>query len=417
MNKQKIIPQLRFPEFLNEGEWVEEFFYNLCVVLKDGDWIEIKDQSSSGVRLVQTGNIGIGEFLKKQQNARYISEETFDLLNCTEIFQGDCLISRLPEPIGRSCIIPVTNERMITSVDCLIVRFDKNKITPYLFILYSQTDYYIKEVNALASGSTRVRISKENLIRLKIPIPKSLSEQQKIADCLSSLDEVIEGEKQRLEQLKRHKKALLQNLFPQQGEKVPKLRFPEFADSGEWEEKTLGEVADFVNEKTQIDHVKINSYISTENILPLYGGITNVTKLPFSGNFTKYQEEDILFSNIRPYLKKVWFSNMKGACSNDVIVIRSKSKIKSNFLSYILMNDSFIGYIMKNAEGVKMPRGDKDSIKKYIITFPLERKEQEKIAHCLSSLDETIQNQTERIKQLKKHKKGLLQNLFPRMRG
>ena len=79
---------------------------DVCTVFTDGDWIESKDQSEKGIRLVQTGNIGEGIYLEKESRAKYIPEDTFKRLKCTEIFPGDILVSRLPEPVGRACIIP-----------------------------------------------------------------------------------------------------------------------------------------------------------------------------------------------------------------------------------------------------------------------------------------------------------------------
>ncbi|WP_419587972.1 restriction endonuclease subunit S, partial [Thiolapillus sp.] len=208
-------PRLRFPEFREAGAWEVKRLGEIVEELQDGNWIESKDQSSVGIRLIQTGNIGVGGFIQKDNNARYISEETFKRLNCTEIFPGDCLVSRLPNPVGRACIIPAIKERMITAVDCAIVRFDKNIVVPYIFILLSQTPAYLSVAESHAFGSTRKRISRENLSKLKISIP-SLPEQQKIAHCLSSLDEVIGLESHKLDALKNLKKGLMQKLFPQE---------------------------------------------------------------------------------------------------------------------------------------------------------------------------------------------------------
>lgn len=205
-------PNLRFPEFHDAGEW-ERYSLRTVAQLLDGDWIESKDQSETGVRLIQTGNIGIGSFISKENNARFISEESFDRLRCTEVFPGDCLISRLPDPAGRSCLVPEIGRRMITAVDCTVVRFDERKIVPYFFISFSQTNQYFSEIQAQASGSTRLRISRENLSNISIPLA-SILEQQKIADCLSSIDELITLETQRLDALKTHKKGLMQQLFP-----------------------------------------------------------------------------------------------------------------------------------------------------------------------------------------------------------
>lgn len=196
-----------------------------------------------------------------------------------------------------------------------------------------------------------------------------------------------------------------------QTKNIPKLRFPQFANEKGWEVKKLGEAATFVNEKTPLKNLSINSYISTENILSDFAGVTSASRLPTSGNFTKYRKGDVLISNIRPYLKKVWFSDKEGAGSNDVFVIRTKSDLQDLFLSFLLKNDNFINYVMVGAKGVKMPRGDKDLISKYPISFP-SKTEQQKIASCLSSLDEVITAESQKLEVLKEHKKGLLQKLL-----
>jgi len=282
--------------------------------------------------------------------------------------------------------------------------------------LYQVLKFNENRIMKLRVGSGLPNIQQKSLRKIKLQYT-TIPEQQKIAACLSSLDEVITAESQKLELLKEHKKGLLQNLFPQEGETVPKLRFPEFKDDGEWEENILKEVASFVNEKTQLENLSINSYISTENLLPDYAGVTIASKLPSSGNFTKYQKGDVLVSNIRPYLKKVWFAEKNGACSNDVIVLRANPLVSDKFLSLLLRNDTFISYIMKSAEGVKMPRGNKDSIREYPIVFPKDKSEQQKIAETLSSLDDLITAQSQKIEALKMHKKGLLQGLFPEIKN
>ena len=195
---------------------------------------------------------------------------------------------------------------------------------------------------------------------------------------------------------------------------IPILRFPKFRDAGEWIEARLGdkEISQFVKDKIKLDRVLLDSYVSTENLLPDYEGVKTATKLPPKGSFTKFKSNDVLISNIRPYLKKVWQANKSGSASNDVIVIRAKDKIVDDFLKHVLKNDVFINYVMKDAKGVKMPRGDISSIKKYPLCFP-HKKEQQKIANCLSSIDELITTKTQKIKALKTHKKGLMQQLFP----
>ncbi|MEF1270051.1 restriction endonuclease subunit S [Vibrio campbellii] len=195
---------------------------------------------------------------------------------------------------------------------------------------------------------------------------------------------------------------------------LPQLRFLEFKDGPEWSQKKLSDpkVAIFVKEKGKVSSLTLDTYISTENILPDYQGVVTASKLPPSGSFTLYKNNDVLISNIRPYLKKVWHADKVGAASNDILVIRAGSDVKSLYLLYLLKNDNFIDYMMSSAKGVKMPRGDIESIRNYPVFVP-EREEQTKIAGCLPSLDDVITTNNKKLDSLKLHKKGLLQKLFP----
>lgn len=194
----------------------------------------------------------------------------------------------------------------------------------------------------------------------------------------------------------------------------PKLRFPEFVNEGEWKLKMLGneDISHFVNKKIGVEKLTVDSYISTENMLPDYTGVKKAVRLPLSGSFTKFLKGDILVSNIRPYLKKVWKADKNGGASNDVIVFRPGSEVTTDYLEFLLKNDAFINYVMKSAKGVKMPRGEKNAMLDYSVCIPA-RAEQQKIASFLSSLDEVITAHTQKLEAFKEHKKGLMQNLFP----
>lgn len=184
----------------------------LCDFINDGDWIESKDQSSEGIRLIQTGNVGVNQFFAKESRARFISESTFKTRNCTEVFDGDLLVSRLPDPIGRVCKVEGICGRAITAVDCTILRF-KNEVTADWFLQFASSRQYLHKIEVLAGGSTRTRISRKELTRLQFMVPSSLQEQKSVVDILSSQDNVIRALEAEMAEWVRKKKALMQLLL------------------------------------------------------------------------------------------------------------------------------------------------------------------------------------------------------------
>ena len=205
---------------------------DICKVFTDGDWIESKDQSDEGIRLVQTGNIGEGKFLEKGDRAKYISEETFDSLKCTEIFPGDILVSRLPEPVGRACIIPEKEERMITAVDCTICRPDENMVLKEYLCYFMQSEaYYIRLMNNV-TGTTRKRISRKNLGNVELDIPDKET-QAVVVKNLDILSRIIDGRKEELDKLDELIKARFVEMF---GDMI--------LNPNGWEQSSLGKVCD-----------------------------------------------------------------------------------------------------------------------------------------------------------------------------
>lgn len=187
MNNMKK-PKIRFKGFTDD--WEQRKLSSLFDKFDDGDWIEAKDQSDSGVRLIQTGNVGITEFIDKPDNKKWISEDTFERLHCEEIFPGDILISRLPEPAGRACIVPDTGTRMITAVDCTIAHSSSENSAEFIVQYLSSSDYF-KWVNTCLAGGTRQRISRRMLSGCDVMIPPTLAEQKCVGVYFSNLDNLI----------------------------------------------------------------------------------------------------------------------------------------------------------------------------------------------------------------------------------
>lgn len=202
-------------------EWASTNLDSVCKLFTDGNWIESKDQSPKGIRLIQTGNVGNGFFKNRVEKARYIDQKTFDRLKCQEIFEGDCLVSRLPDPVGRACLIPNTGERMITAVDCSILRFDIQKIDPHFFSYYSQSKGYLNDVDSFCTGATRRRISRKNLSKIRIPLPP-LHEQRRIIaildEAFAGINESIANTKKNLANARELFDSYLNDVFTKKGE-------------------------------------------------------------------------------------------------------------------------------------------------------------------------------------------------------
>lgn len=152
----------------------------------------------------------------------------------------------------------------------------------------------------------------------------------------------------------------------------------------------LSNICDYVKGRIDVSELDYRTYISTENMLPNKGGITDASSLPTTIQTQAFMTGDVLVSNIRPYFKKIWFADFDGGCSNDVLVFRAKEGVNKRFLYYVLADDTFFDYSMATSKGTKMPRGDKTSIMQYEVpNFSFEN--QEKIAGMLEALDKKIQ--------------------------
>lgn len=228
-------------DYITNQKWPMVELGELAKLFTDGNWIESKDQSKNGIRLIQTGNIGLGEYLDKSGKNRFISEETFKRLSCTEVFANDILVSRLPDPVGRTCMLPKLDTRMITAVDCTIIRFNQEKIIPKYFLYFSKSDRYFNELSRYLTGSSRQRISRSNLAKIKIPLPP-LEVQKEILDQIEVKQQAIE-----------HAKAIIKNLEREReyfGQSLRRLENIELVK--------LGDICNFENGKAHEEYIKEN---------------------------------------------------------------------------------------------------------------------------------------------------------------
>lgn len=319
--------------------------------MTDGNWIESKDQAESGIRLIQTGNIGIGEYKDKDEKARFISLETFHRLKCTEVFPGDVLISRLPDPVGRACQVPDLKCRLITAVDCTILRFNKSEIIPVLFVNYTKSERYYESIKPYLTGTSRSRISRKNLESVTIPIPP-LSIQEEIVAEIDSYQKIIDGARMVVENYK-----------------------PRIEIDPEWEMVELGEVFTKVNESVlplEMGIKEIN-YIGLENISQGSGELEgSISENPKNIKSTKtvFQAGDILYGKLRPNLNKVYYCEITGICSTDIFVLRGTEFVNSKLYSYYFLSHAFNQEVLKSLKGAQLPRVGYEDFSKILIPFP-----------------------------------------------
>ena len=173
----------------------------------------------------------------------------------------------------------------------------------------------------------------------------------------------------------------------------------------------MDDIVNFSTTRVNSSELNEDNYVSTENMLQDYQGIVDAKSVPEDVNVISFSCGDILISNIRPYLKKVWKATYNGGCSSDVFVLKANDNIESDYLHYVIANDKFINFVMSGAKGVKMPRGDKNQMKTYSLSLP-QIQEQKKIGKMLSLLDERIATQNKIIVKLQSLIKGIADKLF-----
>lgn len=175
----------------------------------------------------------------------------------------------------------------------------------------------------------------------------------------------------------------------------------------------LSDICHYVSGKVYVSGLDKSTYISTENMLPNKGGVTEASTLPNIDLTQIYQQHDVLVSNIRPYFKKIWFADQEGGCSNDVLVFRAKEGVDPRFLYYVLADDKFFSHATATSKGTKMPRGDKKSIMEYEVPdFDLDT--QKKIASLLGNIDAKITVNSKINKNLEAQIDSLYTELFIR---
>lgn len=410
---KKLVPELRFPEFKNEGEWEEYKLDDVAEFFK-GKGISKQEVVSNGkVPCIRYGELytTYNEVIDQVKSSTNIPINELFVSKANDIIIPSS--GETKEDISTaSCVL---RDNIALGGDINVLRSKQNGI----FLSYYLNNAKKNEIAKIAQGISIIHLYNEQLRALKVSIP-TLAEQQKIAQCLSSLDELIAATKEKVELQKEHKRGLMQKLFPTKGKTFPELRFPEFNDDGEWKYVPMCRISRKITDKYKSDKtlpVLTNSASSGVVKQQDYFDREIVTK----SNLDNYQildVDDFVYnprtSSIAP-VGPISRNNLtKGIMSPLYTVFRFHDGDKE-FLEHFFNSNSWHDYIKKKANfGARYDRINISTDEFFGLPIPLPSiAEQKKIASVLSFLDNMIEQYIEKVNVLELHKKGLMQKLFP----
>lgn len=415
-----LAPKLRFPEFRNVGDWR---FQPLSDIAEP-----IFERVGTSKCVPMSVTTGVGLLSQEEKFGRIIagnSYKNYIRLQTNDFAYNKSATKEFPQ--GYIARYSGTRDAAVPNSIFTCFRPDAATVIPeYLDHLLHGNHHgrwlrkYIT-VGARAHGA--LSVSDDALMSMPVPLPPvavSRLEQQKIADCLGSLDDLIAAEESKLETLQQHKQGLMQQLFPQPGETVPRLRFAEFLRAGDWKRDQIGNVANITKgkgiAKADIENGGAIPCIRYAELYTHYGEVihevVSSTNVPHK-KLVLSQAEDVII----PASGETKADIAKAACvlaegialGSDLNILRSD--LYGPFFSYLL-NSPLRHKIARVAQGDTVAHLYPKQILQVWLAYP-SRLEQQKIADCLTSLDDQINAQTRKLDTLKQHKQGLLQQIFP----
>ncbi|MGG6265230.1 restriction endonuclease subunit S [Leptolyngbya sp. AN03gr2] len=416
---RKLVPQLRFPEFRDAGEWEEKSLSNLSACRLSNGIFNDPKKVGRGYKLINVSEMYIESSINEDSLSLIaISEDEF-LKNKVE--NGDIFFTRsslVKSGIAYSNIYLGYSDDV--TFDGHLIRFRPNKeiVFPVFVNYLLKTEHVRNQFIARAKTATMTTIGQSDVEAVRLSIPY-INEQEKIAECFASIDDRITLETQKLDALRLHKKGLMQQLFPAEGQTLPQLRFPEFRDADEWEENKLGDIAAIRSGTTpsrakpefyvkgSIPWVKTtdlnNSYIYTTE-----EKVTTLAKVKLN------PEGSVLVAMYGGFnqIGRTGYLKIAAATNQAISVLNVREDKLTSLYLLIWLNakiDYWKSFAISSRKDANITGAD---VAAFPITFP-SLPEQQKIADCLTSLDELIILQAQKIDALKLHKKGLMQQLFP----
>jgi type I restriction enzyme S subunit len=271
-------------------------------------------------------------------------------------------------------------EAIVSQAYTCFTVLDENELLPQYLMMWFRRPEFDRYARFMSHGSAREIFSWDELCNTELPVP-AIAKQREIVAEYHTIQNRITLNNQLILTLETtaqavYKQWFVEFEFPNEAGQPYKSSGGELVESelGEipkgWEVGKLSSIMSYSTKKTPIKKLRLDNYLSTENMLQNKGGITVAASLPAASSVTKFEVGDILISNIRPYFKKIWLAGFEGGCSNDVLCLTPKSHIPPLFCYQTLEKDSFFEYVMAGSKGTKMPRGDKKWIMNYHTVVP-----------------------------------------------
>jgi type I restriction enzyme S subunit len=419
-SKRALTPKLRFPEFRGKGEWEARKLGSLTSFLSGGTpskdnptywngsipWVSASSMYemliSEADHYVTPLAIGNGTRIAKKGSLLIL-------------VRGSMLFNRVPMCIA-TLDVAFNQDVKALEVDASISSI----------FLINQLSAFESRIPINETGIGAGKIELEDLKKFQVFIPSN-AEQHRIADCLSSLDDLISAEARALDALKIHKNGLMQQLFPREGETTPRLRFPEFRRKGKWEEKFFGDLLDDIIDFRGRTPTKLGMEWGCGNITSLSANNVKNGFIDYSAEcnlgseelYSRWmgkvnlEKEDIIFTMEAPMGNALLLpDSIKYILSQRVVAFKTKAEVLNPFLVQLIWSEDFQNEIAKLATGSTAKGINQKALKIVPVRLPSPH-EQHRIADCLTSLDDQIAAQAAKIDALKTHKRGLMQQLFP----
>ena len=390
------VPKLRFPGFTED--WEQRKFKDL---FKERREKTIRENEETLLSCAITGiylNSDLFSHFRGSSTVGYLKVKKYDLiLSAQNLHLGNANINLSFE---RGMISPAYKVFELKSIDPYFINAWVKKDTTKNFFLKATTE---------GASQCRKNIEWDVLQNQEIPIPNNL-EQIAIGKFINNIDMIITLHQRKLDNLKLKKKALLQKLFPKNGERYPELRFPGFTDA--WEQRKLSEVVT-INPKTELPdefkYVDLESVVGTNllgfQVIKKENAPSRAQRLASYG--------DVFYQTVRPYQRNNYlFENVDKDMVFSTGYAQLRSKLDSYFLLTLVQNDNFVKVVLDNCTGTSYPAINGSELGKIIVQIPSNEVEANQIGKVFRGIDKSITLHQRKLDHLKLQKKALLQQMF-----